>query len=281
MKQVHRQIQWFPGHMNKTCRLIKQQLGRIDIVVEIVDARFPQSSRNPLLEEMVKGKPLLVILNKSDLADTEKTQKWIDFFNDKGLYAVHTNATLPKSLEGILHKCRKIVEDIRGKRGMKINVMIAGIPNVGKSTMINSLKRQKKTSVENKPGHTRDFQRVVVSNTLTLIDTPGILWHKFETEAGYKLAVLGSIKDSILDAGVVASVAIEMLVEKYPQSLIERYRLNVKDLSKKTDDIIELIGIKRGMLLKGGVVDFERVYNTIIHEIRGGVLGPMTLEEPN
>ena len=158
-------------------------------------------------------------------------------------------------------------------------VNIIGNPNVGKSTIINALRKQKKASVQNKPGHTRDFQRIVVSNTLTLIDTPGILWHKFEPETGYRLAVMGSIKDSILDMFTIASAALIMLRKAFPERLMERF--NFDELPEGEEELIELIGRSRGMLQKGGVVDFERACNIIVREMRDGKLGRMTLESPD
>lgn len=279
MRQVHRQIQWFPGHMNRTRRLIVEQINRIDIVVEILDARIPQASRNPLLEEITAGKPVLMVLNKSDMADPKLTELWISNFESLGFYATAVTSTEPKTVAGILSRCRQIVEKENGKTGMKINVLVTGVPNVGKSTIINALRKQKKASVQNKPGHTRDFQRIVVSNTLTLIDTPGILWHKFEPETGYRLAVMGSIKDSILDMFTIASAALIMLRKVFPERLLERF--NIDELPEGEEELIELIGRSRGMLQKGGVVDFERACNVIVREIRDGKLGRMTLESPD
>ncbi len=281
MRQVHRQIQWFPGHMNKTRRLIEEQISRIDIVVEILDARIPQSSRNPLLEDITSSKPLLLILNKSDLAEPNMTKLWIRHFESEGYHAAAVNSTEQKTVSGILSLCRKIVEDNTGKTGMKVNILVAGVPNVGKSTIINALKKQKKASVQNKPGHTREFQRIVFSNTMTLIDTPGILWHKFSPETGYRLAVMGSIKDSILDMYMIASAAIIMLKNAYPQKLVDRFRLDPEQMPDEVEQLIELLGRSRGMLQKGGIVDFERACNMIVREIRDGNLGAMTFESPD
>lgn len=281
MRQVHRQIQWFPGHMNKTRRLIEEQISRIDIIVEILDARIPQSSRNPLLEDITADKPVLLILNKSDLAEPGLTELWIKKFESEGFHACAVTSTDTASVSGILTKCRNIYESETGKKGSKINVLVAGIPNVGKSTIINALKKQKKASVQNKPGHTRDFQRIVISNTMTLIDTPGILWHKFEPEVGFRLAVMGSIKDSILDMFIISSAALIMLRKAYPQKLAERFKLDVEDFPEEEEQLIELIGRSRGMLQKGGIVDFERACNIIVREIRDGKLGRMTFESPD
>ena len=274
-----KQIQWFPGHMNKTKRLIGEQLNRIDIVIEILDARIPQSSRNPLLEEITSSKPQLLILNKSDLADKELTSAWMTRFRNSGFYAATATSTEPKTVSGILKLARKIVEEQKGGKTGKINVLIAGIPNVGKSTIVNALRGRKKASVQNKPGHTKDFQRIVVSNELTLIDTPGILWHKFEPAVGYRLAVLGSIKDSILDIYDIASAAVRMTVAVCPERLKERFRL--EQLPEKPEEVIEAIGRKRGLLMKGGVVDYDRACNIILREIRDGKLGPVSFESPD
>ncbi len=281
MRQVHRQIQWFPGHMNKTRRLIEEHLSRIDIVVEILDARIPQSSRNPLLEEITKEKPVLLVLNKSDLADKQLTAAWIEYYKNEGYHSIAVTSTETKTVTGILGSCRQIVENSTEKTGAKINILVAGIPNVGKSTIINALKKQKKASVQNKPGHTKDFQRIVISNTMTLIDTPGILWHKFEPETGYRLAVMGSIRDSILDMFNIASAALIMLKNAYPQYLAERFHLETDSMPDTEEELIALIGRSRGMLQKGGVVDFERACNVIVREIRDGKMGNMTFESPD
>jgi ribosome biogenesis GTPase A len=273
-----RQIQWFPGHMNKTRRLIKEHVKKIDIVIEILDARIPFSSRNPMLEEMTAQKPQLLVLNKSDLAEPAITSAWMACLKTSGFHAVSVNSTDVKSVSGIIKLCRTIVEADKGPGFGKINALIAGIPNAGKSTIINSLKKEKKASVQNKPGHTKDFQRIVVSNLFTLIDTPGILWHKFEPETGYKLAVMGSIKDSILDTCEIASAALKMTSASYPERLKERFGL--ESLPEQTEDLIELIGRKRGFLMKGGIVDIERTCSIIIREIRDGRLGPMSFEKP-
>ncbi|MDC7124415.1 MAG: ribosome biogenesis GTPase YlqF [Spirochaetales bacterium] len=279
MRQVHRQIQWFPGHMNKTRRLIEEQINRIDIVVEILDARIPAASRNPMLEEITKGKPTLLILNKSDLSDDVITESWIDFFKSEGFYAKAVCSTTANGVKGILGECRKIAQENGAKPESKINVLVAGIPNVGKSTIINSLKKEKKASVQNKPGHTKDFQRIVVSNTMTLIDTPGILWHKFENATGYRLAVMGSIKDSILDMYTISQAALIMLENAWPDALKERF--NIEDFPETEEELIDLIGRSRGMLKKGGVVDFERACNIIVKEIRDGKLGKLSFESPD
>ena len=264
--------------MNRTRRLITEQLPRLDIVIEIIDARIPASSRNPLLEEICSSKPQLLVLNKADLADPEVTEKWLDYLKAEKLNAVAVNSTIPSSLSGILKTCRRTVEETTGKPGAKINALTAGIPNVGKSTIVNGLRGRRKASVQNKPGHTVDFQRIVVSNTLTLIDTPGILWHKFEPETGYRLAAMGSIKDSILDMYDITSAALMMTAERYPEKVMDRFRID--ELPETPDRMIELIGRKRGFLMKGGIVDIDRACSIIIQEIRGGKLGPMSFELP-
>ncbi len=266
--------------MNKTRRLIEEQINRIDITVEILDARIPQASRNPLLEEITSGKPVLLILNKSDLADKNLTAAWIKKFESEGFHAEAVTSTEPGTVTGILNRCRTIADAGRSHPGEKINILVAGIPNVGKSTIINALRKEKKASVQNKPGHTREFQRIIVSNTMTLIDTPGILWHKFEPEVGYRLAAMGSIKDSILDMFMIASASLIMLKSAYPDKLIERFGLE-DEFPEHEEELIELIGRARGMLRKGGIVDFERACNVIVRELRDGRFGPMTFESPD
>jgi ribosome biogenesis GTPase A len=264
--------------MAKTKRLITEHLKKVDIVIEVLDARIPQSSRNPLLEEITAAKPQLLILNKSDLADKDITSKWMTRFSNEGYYSTAVNSTEAKTVTGILKLCRKIVEEEKGGKVGKINALITGIPNVGKSTIINTLRKEKKASVQNKPGHTKDFQRIVVSNELTLIDTPGILWHKFEPLVGYKLAVLGSIKDSILDIYDIATGAVVMFSAAYPERFKERFKID--SIPEQPQDTFELIGRKRGLLMRGGIVDTERACNLILREIRDGKLGRFSFESP-
>ena len=271
-------INWFPGHMNRTKRLISEQMNRIDVILEVIDARIPESSRNPLLHEITSGKPHIIILNKTDLADTSATDAWYSRLKDSYTDIVRVSTTQPASYNSIIPLCRKIVDSTRtGGNRTKINAMIAGIPNVGKSTLVNRLKKQKKASVQNKPGHTKDFQRIVLSNDFTLIDTPGLLWHKFEPEIGYKLAILGSIKDAILDIYDIAFRAADIMTELYPEQLKSRFRLD--SLPEKTELLIEEIGRNRGFLLKGGVVDTERACKILLSEIRDGKICPLTLDQ--
>ncbi len=272
-------INWFPGHMNRTKRLISEQMNRIDIILEVIDARIPESSRNPLLHEITSGKPHIIILNKTDLADAESSEDWYRCLKESYTDIVRVSTTQPASYNSIVPLCRKIVDSTRtGGNRTKINAMIAGIPNVGKSTLVNRLKKQKKASVQNKPGHTKDFQRIVLSNDFTLIDTPGLLWHKFEPEIGYKLAILGSIKDAILDIYDIAFRAADIMAELYPEELKSRFKL--ESIPEKTELLIEEIGRNRGFLLKGGVVDTERACKILLSEIRDGKICPLTLDVP-
>ncbi len=273
-------INWFPGHMNRTKRLISEQMNRIDIILEVIDARIPESSRNPLLHEITSGKPHIIILNKTDLADPESSEAWYRRLKESYTDIVRVSTTQPASYNSIVPLCRKIVDSSRtGGNRTKINAMIAGIPNVGKSTLVNRLKKQKKASVQNKPGHTKDFQRIVLSNDFTLIDTPGLLWHKFEPEIGYKLAILGSIKDTILDIYDIAFRAADIMAELYPEELKSRFRL--ESIPEKTELLIEEIGRNRGFLLKGGVVDTERACKILLSEIRDGKICPLTFDVPD
>ena len=278
-------IQWFPGHMTKTKKLIRENLKKVDMVIEILDARAPLASRNPLLDELTEGKPRLILLNKSDLADPGVTDQWLDFFRRiPHVNALAVNSKDNKSLKAVTSECRKLCRDKRWINRRAVKAMIVGIPNVGKSTVINTLAGRKKAQAANQPGVTKDMQRVPVSRELHIFDTPGLLWHKFEDQVvGMKLASLGSIRDAILHLDDIAYACVSYLKGVYPELLMKRYKMEWdpgKD-DPAPEDLITQIGLNRGLLISGGGVDYERAARLLLKELRDGVLGRVTLEQPD
>lgn len=282
-----KQIQWFPGHMAKTRRLIASNLSLVDAVVEIVDARSPLSSRNPDMDHMTKNKPRLVLLNKSDLADERTTQQWINYFRKNGSEALAVDCKSGKGLKAILPAIKNTVlrelMEKRAKNGMTgaaIRLMIVGIPNVGKSSLINKLAGSKRAKVEDRPGVTRTKQWVKLDNNTELLDMPGVLWPKFEDQdIAVRLAFTGAISDDILDIETLAMKLLSYLAVNYPESLKERYKIDLSD-----DDtglmLLEKVGKKRGMMISGGEINTERAAITVLDEFRSGKLGRITLEVP-
>ena len=282
-----KQIQWFPGHMAKTRRLITANLKLVDAVVEIVDARTPLSSRNPEMDRLTAGKPRLVLLNKSDLADDRAAQMWINYFRNSGAEALAVDCKSGKGLKNVLPTVRtKVLAELMEKRersgmsGAPVRLMIVGIPNVGKSSLINKLAGGKRAKVEDRPGVTRTKQWVKLDGNVELLDMPGVLWPKFEDqEAAIRLAFTGAISDDILDIETLAMKLLKYLAEEYPQSLRERYKIEF-DGSESSIELLERVGRKRGMMISGGEINTERAAITVIDEFRSGKLGRITLEMP-
>lgn len=282
-----KQIQWFPGHMAKTRRLITANLKLVDAVVEIVDARTPFSSRNPEMDRLTAGKPRLVLLNKSDLADDRAAQMWINYFRNSGAEALAVDCKSGKGLKNVLPTVRtKVLAELMEKRersgmsGAPVRLMIVGIPNVGKSSLINKLAGGKRAKVEDRPGVTRTKQWVKLDGNVELLDMPGVLWPKFEDqEAAIRLAFTGAISDDILDIETLAMKLLKYLAEEYPQSLRERYKIEF-DGSESGIELLERVGRKRGMMISGGEINTERAAITVIDEFRSGKLGRITLEMP-
>ncbi|MDE6665335.1 MAG: ribosome biogenesis GTPase YlqF [Ruminococcus sp.] len=282
-----KQIQWFPGHMAKTRRLISANLKLVDAVAEVVDARAPLSSRNPEMDRMTAGKPRIILLNKCDLADEKATNKWISYFGNLGVTALAVDCKSGKGLKSFIPAVKtKVLKELMEKRqkngmtGAAVRLMIVGIPNVGKSSLINRLAGSKRAKVEDRPGVTRTKQWVKLENNTELLDMPGVLWPKFEDQTvALKLAFTGAVSDDILDIETLAMKLLVFLKENYPQSLIERYKIDYTD-DESGLDLLEKVGKKRGMMISGGEINTERAAITIIDEFRSAKLGRITLELP-
>lgn len=287
MSDTQRQIvQWFPGHMAKTRRLIKESLPLVDGVTEIIDARIPVSSSNPELEEMINGKPRIVLLNKCDLADKNATNQWVDYYKNKGIKAIPVDCRTGKGLNNYIVAVREVLKGVikknedRGMPGKALRIMVVGIPNTGKSSFINRMAGSAKAKVADKAGVTRHNQWFPIGNGIELLDTPGVLWPKFDDpKVGDRLAFIGSVKDEILDAETLAIRLLEVMKTDYADRLSERYKItNFQD--KEAWEVLEMIGKKRGMMIKGGDIDYERASVMLLDEYRGGKLGAISLERP-
>lgn len=280
-------IQWFPGHMAKTRRMITANLKMVDAVVEITDARIPQSSRNPDLNNLISGKPRVVLLNKCDEADDKTTEKWLSYYRSQGIYAMAADCRSGKGLKNFVPMIKEVLKDLLEKRkakgiiGAPLHLMIVGIPNVGKSSFINRMAKSKKTKVEDRPGVTREKQWVKIDEEIELLDMPGVLWPKFEDKlVGEKLAFTGAVKDDVLDIELLASRLLSFLCENsYKDKVVSRYNIEISD-EDEGYEILEKVGRKRGMLISGGEVNTERAAITVLDEFRSGKLGKITLEEP-
>ena len=278
-------IQWFPGHMAKTRRMIQSNLSLVDGVVEILDARIPESSRNPEMDRLVKGKPRMFVLNKADMADDNATVKWLNYYKSKGFTAIKISCKSGNGLKNFLPAVKEqMLSELMARRREKgienapLRLMIVGIPNAGKSTFINRMAKSKKAKAEDRPGVTRTKQWVKLGDNVEMLDMPGVLWPKFEDQsAARKLAFTGAVKDDILDIEALASLLLENLAVNYSDSLMERYKI---DSEGTGFELLEKLGRKRGMLISGGEVDTERASVTVLDEFRGGKLGRITLELP-
>lgn len=285
-----RQIQWFPGHMAKTRRKITEDLKLVDIVLELLDARIPASSSNPVLREIIQNKPRVVVLNKSDLADPKQTMRWIAKYRELGLSAIQVESKTGKGLPALYRAVREeLKEQIagwerKGMSGRPIRVMVLGIPNVGKSSIINRMLiggGAGRAEVRDKPGVTRQNRWFTIGKGFELLDTPGVLWPKFENPiVGERLAFTGAVKDEILDTEGLAGRLLEVLSGLYPQSLENRYKLKLSNEHLAGHELLGLVGRKRGMLISGGEIDTDRAAITVLDEFRGGKLGAISLEWP-
>lgn len=282
-------VQWFPGHMAKTRRLIKESLPLVDAVTELLDARIPLSSRNPELDELTQRKPRIVLLNKCDMADSETTAQWIEYFKKQGQYAIAVDCRTGKGLNQYHVLVRKVLADKikqneeRGMPGKPLRVMVVGIPNTGKSSFINRMAGKSRAKVADKPGVTRHNQWFAIGNGIELLDTPGVLWPKFDdASVGDKLSFIGSVKDEVTDSETMACRLLEVLRNDYSSLLCQRYKLEESDLEDAQPyELLELIGKKRGMLIRGGEVDTQRASVMLLDEYRGAKLGKISFEKPN
>lgn len=279
-------VQWFPGHMAKTRRLIKESLPLVDGVTEIIDARIPYSSSNPELSEIISNKPRIVLLNKCDLADSNTTAKWIEYYKNMGIRAVAVDCRTGKGLKNYITAVREELKDKilkneqKGMAGKPLRIMVVGIPNTGKSSFINRMAGSARAKVADKAGVTRNNQWFAVDGGIELLDTPGVLWPKFDDpKVGDRLAFIGSVKDEILDSETLAVRLLEVMKTDYPERLRERYKIdNFED--KEPWEVLDMIGKKRGMMIKGGEIDTERASVMLLDEYRGGRLGKISLERP-
>lgn len=281
-------IQWYPGHMAKTRRQMLENLKNIDLVCELVDARIPQVSRNPDMDEIAGDKPRMIILNRTDLADPEDTRRWAAWYREQGYSVLETDSQHGTGTGGFAAAARARIADKiaqwneKGQTGRAVRVMVVGIPNVGKSTFINRILGRKSAKAADKPGVTRGAQWFRVTGGIDLLDTPGILWPKFDDErTGILLAVTGAVKDDILDTETLACKLFELLARRAPQAIVDRYKLSIPEESDFLGyELLEQAGRRRGFLISGGEIDTERMARILLDEFRGGVLGRITLETP-
>ena len=279
-------IQWYPGHMTKTRRMMEESLKLVDGVCEILDARIPASSRNPDLDEIVGGKPRLVVLNRIDQADPAMVRRWAAWFKSQGMAVLETDCKSRKGVGGLFPAIRAMLSEKlqryqeKGQVGRPLKIMVAGIPNVGKSTFINQIAGRKSAKAENRPGVTRGKQWITVDQGLLLLDTPGILWPKFEDrEVGMRLAYTGAVKDDIMDLETLSSGLLALLWRQYPEAVASRYKIEAEPDSQGYA-LLEAVGRKRGFLISGGEVDTERAARMVLEEYRSGKLGRFTLDLP-
>jgi ribosome biogenesis GTPase A len=278
-------INWYPGHMKKTRESIEKNLSLVDVVFELIDSRIPNSSQNPVIDNILGNKPRIIIMNKADLSDSSANKQWQDYFNQKGITSILFDSLSGRGIDKLLSLSKEVTEEKRvayEKRGVinrPIRAMILGVPNVGKSTIINTLAGRKSAKTGNRPGVTKINQWIKIKGVLELLDTPGILWPKFEDEeVGLNLAFTGAIKDEILDTDTLALRLLEKLIYISPELLEDRYNI---ELENKTPlEIMEAIAAKRGCLIKGGEIDYTKASNIILDEFRKGIIGNITLELP-
>lgn len=273
-------INWYPGHMKKTRELIQENLKMVDLVIEVIDARIPVSSRNPIIDDLVKSKQRIIVLNKSDLSDGAANDAWAEELRKDGSIVLQMNCMSGQGVNQLFKTLTRL-QDEKNKdqiRKKPLRMMIVGVPNVGKSSLINRMTGKKSAKTGDRPGVTKGKQWLALENGMQLLDTPGILWPKFEDpEVGLNLAFCGSIKDEILDMATLALELIKVLAADYPELLMERYKLD--SLSEDGLENMEAIALKRGFILPGKRIDYERCAKTVLDEFRGGRIGRITLEK--
>ncbi len=281
---IKQTVQWFPGHMAKTRRLIKECLPQVDAVTEVLDARVPESSRNPELSDLIGDKPRIVLLNKCDVADDRATKQWVAHYQKTCAAVLPVDCKSGKGLNQFVPLMREVLKEkiekneARGMAGKPLRIMVVGIPNTGKSSFINKMAGRNRAEVADKAGVTRHNRWFVIGNGIELLDTPGVLWPKFDDpKVGDKLAFIGSVKDTVVDCETLAVRLLEIMQTEYADRLSERYKISdFADLQPW--ELLELIGRKRGMMIKGGEVDYTRVSVMLLDEYRGGKLGKITLD---
>ena len=285
LKDDNLHINWYPGHMKKTKELVQNNLKMVDVVIELLDARIPYSSKNPQIDEIVGNKPRVVVLNKSDLANPANLSKWVNYYAKRGIKAIPVATIKGNGVNKIVEECKNVTKEMmdnlkaKGRQERAIRLMIVGIPNVGKSTLINKLTGRKSTVTGDKPGVTKCKQWVRLKGNLELLDTPGILWPKFEDqEVALNLAFSRAIKDEILDIDTLGLKFIEKLMEIEPEKLKARYKL--EELGETPLETMEMIGRKRGFILGRQELDYTRIAQTVLNEYREGKIGQISLEEP-
>ena len=283
---MRQDIQWYPGHMTKTRRKMAESLRLVDAVVEIIDARIPRSSRNPEIDSIVADKPRIILLNKADYADPAATAAWCSYFAKQNIKAIACDCRSGKGLNSFAPAVREVLAEkiamwqSKGMKGRYIKMMIVGIPNVGKSSFINRMAKSAKANVADRPGVTRGNQWFTISGNIELLDTPGVLWPKFDDQiVGQRLAYTGAVKDTVIDIETLACQFIDVIREVSPAAFIERYKLTTLD-GMTASEILEAVAAKRGMRISGGEFDTERAAITILDEFRSGKLGRITLELP-
>ncbi len=281
------ELQWFPGHMAKTRRLLKENIKLVDVTLELVDARLPLSSRNPEIDAIVGNRPRIVVLNKSDMADSETNKKWIAYFASKNICAVEVNSLSGQGIKNIDKAIEKVLaekfkkDEAKGILRHAVRMMIVGIPNVGKSSFINKLSGRAATKTGNRPGVTQTKQWIRIAGKYELLDTPGILWPKFEDkEAAKRIAFTGGIKDEIMDIEELAFYLVDYLKKNYPENLAERYKLEDGFEEMESYELLELIGKKRGCIVSGGNIDMLRASNLVLDDFRSAKIGNISLETP-
>ena len=279
-------IQWYPGHMTKTRRKMEESLRLVDAVVEIIDARIPRSSRNPEIDSLTAGKPRIVLLNKADYADASATSAWCSYFAKQGVKAIACDCRSGKGLNNFAPAVRGVLEEkiaawaAKGMKGRYIKLMVVGIPNVGKSSFINRMAGSAKANVADRPGVTRGNQWFTINGNIELLDTPGVLWPKFDDQVvGQRLAFTGAVKDTVVDIETLSCMFIDVIKEVSPATFAERYKLDTLE-GLTSGEILEKVAMKRGMRISGGEFDTERAAITILDEFRAGKLGRITLELP-
>lgn len=279
-------IQWFPGHMKKTQRMIVENVKMVDCVCEIIDSRIPYSSRNPDIDTLVGNKPRLIVMNRVDQADAAATEKWRKYFLEKNIHIIETDSKTGSGTAAFTKAVRNLLKDKierlgeKGQEGKALRIMIVGVPNVGKSSFINKIAKRKAAAASDRPGVTRGKQWVTIDKGLEMLDTPGILWPRFESQiVGENLAFTGAVRDAVVDVETLASNLMYRLASSYPQMIVQRYKFE-PSTEMTGFELLETAAVKRGFKISGGEADTERMANILLDEFRGGKLGRITLELP-